>query len=84
MGDVLYHGGYKPVQISRFSTTLYENFTVVIPSGFPTGPAQLNVAHSGLIGVRAIFLLACETKRCSNQAGFIPYIQTLNITLNVV
>ena len=65
MGDVLYHGGYKPVEISQRSTTLYENFTVVIPSGFPTGPAQLNVAHSALIGVRTILVLChfvCETK----------------------
>ena len=64
MGDVLYHGGYKPVEISQRSTTLYENFTVVIPSGFQTGPAQLNVAHSALIGVRGILVSChfCETQ----------------------
>ncbi|KAF8676123.1 hypothetical protein AX14_005004 [Amanita brunnescens Koide BX004] len=65
-GDVLYHGGYDPVQVFNTRTTLYQNFTVEIPAGFAKGPAQLNVAHSGLIG-----------------AGFIPYIQVLNQTLNV-
>jgi len=51
MGNVLYHGAYKPVQL-KSSLTLFQNFSVEIPSGFPKGHAQLNVAHSALIGVR--------------------------------
>jgi len=51
MGDVLFHGAYKPVRVEN-SLTLFQNFSVEIPSGFPKGHAQLNVAHSALIGVR--------------------------------
>jgi hypothetical protein len=61
-GDVLYHGGYDPVQVFNTRTTLYQNFTVEIPAGFAKGPAQLNVAHSGLIGVRTLkFAASFET-----------------------
>jgi len=53
MGDILYHGAYKPVQL-KSSLTLFQNFSVEIPSGFPKGHAQLNVAHSALIGAGSI------------------------------
>ncbi|KAF8628977.1 hypothetical protein AX15_003616 [Amanita polypyramis BW_CC] len=67
VGYVLYHGAYEPTLERPGSSTLYQNFTVKIPSGFPKGLGQLNVVHSALIG-----------------AGPIPYIQTLNISVNVV
>ena len=60
MGDVLYHGAYKPVQL-KSSLTLFQNFSVEIPFGFPKGHAQLNVAHSALIGVRSTALPVCSS-----------------------
>lgn len=32
MGDVLYHEGYQPDQISQNSTRLYENFILWVPA----------------------------------------------------
>ncbi|KAK2459287.1 hypothetical protein APHAL10511_008708 [Amanita phalloides] len=54
MGYVLYHGGYNPVLINGRGLTLVQNFSVEVPSTFPTGPAQLNIAHATLIGAGSI------------------------------
>ncbi|KAF8737482.1 hypothetical protein AX14_012781 [Amanita brunnescens Koide BX004] len=51
LGDVVYKGPYTPFLYSNIIPE-YQNFTVSIPSGFPAGPAQLNVAHFSLVGVR--------------------------------
>ncbi|KAJ5348615.1 uncharacterized protein N7506_001868 [Penicillium brevicompactum] len=40
--DPAYHGTYLPP---------YQNFTVIVPFAFAAGQAQINVAHTTLIGV---------------------------------
>ena len=51
LGDVVYSGPYTPIPYSNVQPE-YQNFTVSVPNGFPAGPAQLNVAHFYLVGVR--------------------------------
>lgn len=50
LGSVLYYGPYAP-ELYGGRTPEYENFTVSLPSGFPLGAAQINVAHFSLLGV---------------------------------
>ncbi|KAF8737035.1 hypothetical protein AX14_013568 [Amanita brunnescens Koide BX004] len=52
MNIVLYNGPYNPEQHTP-SKPRYQSFTVVVPSWFPKGPAQLNVAYAGLFGANA-------------------------------
>jgi hypothetical protein len=51
LGDVVYSGPYTPIAYSNVEPE-YQNFTVSVPNGFPVGPAQLNIAHFYLVGVR--------------------------------
>ncbi|KAF8336749.1 hypothetical protein F5887DRAFT_565748 [Amanita rubescens] len=55
LGDVLYYGPYTP-ELYNGRTPEYENFTVSLPSGFPLGAAQINVAHFSLLGVSSYLL----------------------------
>ena len=55
LGYVMYQGPYKPIYYQSYDPP-HENFTVTIPSGFPKGPAQLNIAHFALVGVCRFFV----------------------------
>ncbi|KAG6809480.1 hypothetical protein H0H92_016087 [Tricholoma furcatifolium] len=53
VGTVLYNGPYHPALPPAGSgKPPHQNFTVTVPSDFPTGTAQLGVVHVTLIGVR--------------------------------
>ncbi|KAI1794784.1 hypothetical protein LXA43DRAFT_1058811 [Ganoderma leucocontextum] len=49
LGSVLFAGPYAPQAVPG-STTLVQNYTVTIPSDFPSGPALLSVPHFVLVG----------------------------------
>ncbi|PPQ78749.1 hypothetical protein CVT25_010752 [Psilocybe cyanescens] len=49
LGSVLFNGNFKPT-IHEIPGEPYENFTVTVPSGFPSGTAQLSTARFHLIG----------------------------------
>lgn len=87
MNIVLYNGPYNPEQHTP-SKPRYQSFTVVVPSWFPKGPAQLNVAYAGLFGVRSFPAVLAMSSILhispSNQANAFPYFQTINQTLTVV
>ena len=53
LGTVLFAGPYAPQAATPGGTTLVQNYTVTIPSDFPSGPALLSVPHFVLVGVRA-------------------------------
>lgn len=46
MGDILYQGNYIPVPGNYFA-----NYTVTVPSNFPSQYASLNVANFFMVGV---------------------------------
>lgn len=50
IGTALYAGPYAP-QLRPGGSDLFENFTVTVPEGFPSGAASLVVAHFSLVGV---------------------------------
>ncbi|KAF8737491.1 hypothetical protein AX14_012788 [Amanita brunnescens Koide BX004] len=50
LGDVLYQGPYTPKLVNG-RTPAYQNFSVSVPSAYPQGAAQLNVAHFSLVGL---------------------------------
>ena len=52
LGTVLFAGPYAPQVAVPGGTTLVQNYTVTIPSDFPSGPALLSVPHFVLVGVR--------------------------------
>ncbi|KAL1950814.1 hypothetical protein VTO73DRAFT_5938 [Trametes versicolor] len=49
IGTALYAGPYAP-QLRPGGSDLFENFTVTVPEGFPSGAASLVVAHFSLVG----------------------------------
>ncbi|KAJ5273306.1 hypothetical protein N7478_008431 [Penicillium angulare] len=49
MGTVLYNGAFDPVYHETYLPP-YQNFTVTVPSKFPAGNLQVNVAHFSLVG----------------------------------
>ncbi|KAH9480687.1 hypothetical protein JR316_0007287 [Psilocybe cubensis] len=49
LGSILFNGDFKPT-IHEIAGQPYENFTVTVPSGFPSGIAQLSTARFHLIG----------------------------------
>jgi len=53
MGTVLYAGPFNPQLVPGVYNPLHENFSVHIPVFFPTGQAQLGLAHFDLVGVRS-------------------------------
>ncbi|KAM5538613.1 hypothetical protein V8D89_007642 [Ganoderma adspersum] len=50
LGTVLFAGPYAPQAAVPGGTTLVQNYTVTIPSDFPSGPALLSVPHFVLVG----------------------------------
>ena len=48
---MLFAGPYAPQAATPGGTTLVQNYTVTIPSDFPSGPALLSVPHFVLVGV---------------------------------
>ncbi|KAJ7023070.1 hypothetical protein C8F04DRAFT_970561 [Mycena alexandri] len=56
LGSILYNGPFNPQFVTGVSRPPHQNFTVTIPSTFPSGPAQLAVSHFSLVGVSAILL----------------------------
>ncbi|KAG2127324.1 hypothetical protein BD769DRAFT_1387796 [Suillus cothurnatus] len=50
MGTVLYAGPFNPQLAPGVYDPLNENFSVHIPVFFPTGQAQLGLAHFDLVG----------------------------------
>jgi len=50
MGTVLYEGPFNP-QFGSGAYDPYEDFSVQLPASFPTGQAQLGLAHFSLVGV---------------------------------
>ena len=61
LGTVLFAGPYTPQAVPG-STTLVQNYTVTVPSDFPSGPALLSVPHFVLVGVRACVRLSRGTE----------------------
>ncbi|KIK58305.1 hypothetical protein GYMLUDRAFT_75057 [Collybiopsis luxurians FD-317 M1] len=49
MGTVLYNGQYNP-KLHELPGEPYENFTLTIPTGLPTGQSQIGVVRLHLIG----------------------------------
>lgn len=71
LGDVLYSGPYTPIPYSNVEPE-YQNFTVSVPNGFPAGPAQLNIAHFYLVGVRGRSFsdsFCCSTKLLTTSSS---------------
>ncbi|KAI0632497.1 hypothetical protein C8Q77DRAFT_1218845 [Trametes polyzona] len=64
IGIALYAGSYTP-QLRPGGSDLFENFTVSVPSDFPSGPAALSVAHFSLVGVSVfrLAILRCVLRR---------------------
>lgn len=50
MGCIIYNGLFDPAYHETYLPP-YQNFTVTVPSAFAAGQAQINVAHTTLIGV---------------------------------
>ncbi|KAF8157977.1 hypothetical protein B0H34DRAFT_656469 [Crassisporium funariophilum] len=50
VGSVLFNGDYNP-QLHEQPGRPYQNFTVTIPTGFPSGGVQLASARFHLVGV---------------------------------
>ncbi|KAI1832367.1 hypothetical protein CBS147337_6625 [Penicillium roqueforti] len=50
MGSIFYNRLFDPVSHETYLPP-YQNFTVTVPSSFAAGQAQVNVAHTALIGV---------------------------------
>jgi len=52
LGSILYNGPYNPQVLEPGKS--YENLTVTIPTGIPTGAAQIAIARFFLIGVSQV------------------------------
>ena len=88
MGTILYAGPYNPTHhpgTPANEIEFYQNFTLELPSGFAQGPAVLNVAHLGLLGVSS-FACARGYSRSPSliQAGPTPFLELKNSTIYVV
>ncbi|KAJ5639606.1 uncharacterized protein N7484_007468 [Penicillium longicatenatum] len=49
VGTILYNGPFDPVYHETYMPP-YQNYTITVPSTFPAGNHQLNVAHFYLVG----------------------------------
>ena len=86
LGSVLFRGLYTP-QLIEPGVPPYQNFTVTVPAHFNVSEVSLNVAHFSLIGVSTSphpALLIVDELLPLYQAGAEPFLETANITLNLL
>ncbi|KAI1794789.1 hypothetical protein LXA43DRAFT_86903 [Ganoderma leucocontextum] len=54
LGDVVYHGAYKPEYNSKTpSKSPHQTFEITVPKSFSSGQVSLGVAHLSLVGAGA-------------------------------
>ena len=68
LGDTLFAGPFNPQFQPPDNGPPFQNYTVTVPSGFPTGLAALSVTHATLIGVRpkTLFSTSFWSRPCAD------------------
>lgn len=83
-GTVLYNGLFDPqYNVSAPQKSLYQDFRVQLPEGWPTGESVLAVAHQFTVGVRMSALRFSSDAYCVLQASEIPVFDYTTVHFNV-